>query len=170
MTEKEFLEIMYENGIYATYRISGNCSDAFIWNDIMFFHKGFRVNVNGRIPLEVANEIFKKYEGNPYKINVEGGAENWDPNDWATDDEHEKNIRKLMNSGLTSEDFIKMADLEREKLKERLIENKYIKGYHIFTKYGLQILIDEIKKYYEKKGLEQQSTVFRKKYRINKKN
>lgn len=37
--------------------------------------------VEGPIPLEVANIIYKKYPGNPYGIRINGGCDDWNPNE-----------------------------------------------------------------------------------------
>ena len=51
------------------------------WNNfIISFHSGkYYTVIDGAIPIEVGNLIYHKYPGNPYKIRVEGGYEDYIP-------------------------------------------------------------------------------------------
>ena len=54
------------------------------WEDLTIEFGGtFYAVVKGKIPLEVANIIYKKYPNNPYGIRVAGGCSSWDPKNWA---------------------------------------------------------------------------------------
>lgn len=52
------------------------------WNNLTFKFGGtYYAVVEGDIPLEVANTIYEKYPGNPYGIRVNGGCDDWNPNE-----------------------------------------------------------------------------------------
>lgn len=52
------------------------------WDNVTFRFSGtYYAIVEGNIPLEVANTIYEKYPGNPYGIRVNGGCDDWDPNE-----------------------------------------------------------------------------------------
>ena len=85
MTSLEFRTIFDTLGITVkeSRKPFGNCVWKVYWKDFIFsFHSAkYYTVVDGKIPMEVGNLIYSKYPGNPYKIRVEGGHEDFVPID-----------------------------------------------------------------------------------------
>lgn len=104
--------------------------------------------VDGKIPLEVVKTIYKKYPENQYKIRINGGREDYDPDDWARDDAFDKEIREINDQyDFSHDEWKSLVNQAKEKLKKRKTKGKYITSYHIDTKEGLLIFLTEMQDY-----------------------
>lgn len=110
------------------------------------------VEINGKIPLEVAKTIYEKYSNPRYGIKISQTAYplNFNPNpvDYAVDEVYEKEIHHYQMQG--PEVLAKNKKRALERLHQRPEKNKYIKRYLISTKEGLIAVITELEKYLAK--------------------
>lgn len=88
MTELEFNEVLnameINNPIATTHGRYGKKTDVHAWHNIGFnFGGSYYTVVSGKIPFEVAENIYNKYPDNPYIIRIAGGCEDWKPSEWA---------------------------------------------------------------------------------------
>ena len=91
MTDFEFREVLNVMDIYnpigEVQGRYGAYTPVHSWGDIeLNFGGSYYTVVHGRIPLEVAKIIYKKYPDNQYQIRVDGGCEDWNPIAWASTD------------------------------------------------------------------------------------
>ena len=105
MNRLEFNEVMKAVGINNPLSTAegryGTREEVHYWNNLAIcFGGSYYTIVNGRIPLEVANIIYQKYPGNPYNIRVDGGCNDWNPIDWATDEKYLKTYHIDSKEGL----------------------------------------------------------------------
>lgn len=128
----------------------------FLENLDISFSDTYYAIVHGKIPLEVANIIYKKYPGNPYKIRVDGGCEDWVPREHAIDQKYADSINSIIKDcveGKTEwEEYLPRCNNARKNLKRRKDDNKFLTTYHIDTKEGLIIFLTEMKDYYLRKN------------------
>lgn len=130
----------------------GSDADEYNLNGLTINFSGtYYAVVSGRIPLEVANIIYQKYPGNPYRIRVDGGCVDYNPNDAAIDDEYEVETNGYIAEKTEMEYLFKKFAIAREKLNKRENNNKYLNTYHIDTKEGLLIFITEMQDYFLRK-------------------
>ena len=127
MNRLEFNEIMKATDLYNPVATTGGRydteEDVHCWNNLgIWFGGSYYTVVHGKIPIEVADRIYKKYPGNPYEIRVEGGSSDNIPSEWA-------------RGSKTNE-----------------ADERYIGCYHIDTKEGLIIFLTEMKDYYLRKN------------------
>ncbi|MBR5369964.1 MAG: hypothetical protein IK137_01525 [Bacilli bacterium] len=115
--------------------------------------------VKGKVPLEVALIIYNKYPENQYGIRVEGGRDNYDPKEWAKDDEYQKEADSYPKGYTNHFEIEERYNSLQSNLKKRPDENKYIGTYHIDTKEGLIILLAEMKDYYLRKHNQPETAV-----------
>lgn len=158
MNRLEFNEVMKAVGINNPLSVAegryGTREEVHYWNNLAIcFGGSYYTIVNGRIPLEVANIIYQKYPGNPYNIRVDGGCNDWNPIDWATDEKYEKDIQKYVEEHLgTDEYLLKCKNAKRNFKRRKNIDDKYLKTYHIDSKEGLLIFLTEMKDYFLRKN------------------
>lgn len=104
--------------------------------------------VKGKIPLLVAHILFERYPDNEYGIRINGGSYDLIPIENATDDIYENTPKSnYIPKNVDLKGYKYYIKKEKEKIKERPDKNKYIKMYHIDTKEGLVLLLEELKKY-----------------------
>ena len=135
----------------------GTSETVYSWNNLKInFGGSYYTVIEGQIPLEVANIIYKKYPNNPYKIRVNGGADDWIPNEQATDDIYEEKIEQYIKQDKNMKEYLENCKKALKNLKRRNDKNKYIKTYHIDTKEGLLIFLTEMEDYIlRKQGMEE---------------
>lgn len=110
--------------------------------------------VLGKIPLEVANIIYKKYPNNQYNIRINGVQGDVDPIKYAIDDKYK--MERLLAYDSNYGNYMEKSINAKKNLNRRKDENKYIDMYLIDSKEGLVVLLTEIKDYYARKqGLEE---------------
>jgi len=144
MERKEFENVMEEYKFTPVGMVEYNYEtrNAYYGENLLYYYGGTGYTViNGRVPLEVANNIYKKYPNNEYGIRVDGAAPDAVPSDFAEDD----TLKKEVNEYGIQEAF--------KNFRNREDSEKYITVYHIDTKEGLKIFIDEMKKYLAEKYL-----------------
>lgn len=142
MYELEFNEVLKEFCInnYVMEKRNNTIRSVYFWNNIeIYFGGSYYAVINGKIPLKVANTIYKKYPNNPYGIRIDGGCIDYIPIEHAVDDKFKKEVGKG--------NFEK----RRKELLKRKNKKKYIEVYHIDSKEGLIILLSELKDYYARK-------------------
>ena len=158
MNRLEFNEVMKAVGINNPLSTAegryGTREEVHYWNNLAIcFGGSYYTIVNGRIPLEVANIIYQKYPGNPYNIRVDGGCNDWNPIDWATDEKYEKDIQKYIEEHLGPNEYLsKCKNAKRNFKRRKNIDDKYLKTYHIDSKEGLLIFLIEMKDYFLRKN------------------
>ena len=158
MNRLEFNEVMkavgINNPLSTTEGRYNTRLEVHYWNNLAIcFGGSYYTIVNGRIPLEVANIIYQKYPGNPYNIRVDGGCNDWNPIDWATDEKYEKDIQKYVEEDLGTDEYLsKCKNAERSFKRRENIDDKYLKNYHIDSKEGLLIFLTEMKDYFLRKN------------------
>ncbi len=130
----------------------GKMTKCYDFNNIKYYFGGtFYAVVKGKIPLEVANSIYKKYPSNQYKIRVAGACIDEKPNDWARDEIFDQEIEEI-NKKYCAEEWVAKYEEADKRLEERPDENKYIEYYHIDTEKGLQIFLNEMREYYSRES------------------
>lgn len=134
---------------------SGESEAVHFWNNVaMYFGGTDYAVVCGKIPLEVADIIYEKYPNNPYGIRIDGGCNDYIPNEHAVDEQYEKEIQEHLEQDLGSDEYLARCMESQKDMLGRSEDNKYIREYHIDSKEGLIILFTELKDYYaRKKGL-----------------
>ena len=157
MNRLEFNEIMkavgINNPLSTTTGRYGSCEDVHYWNNLAInFGGSYYTIVTGKIPLEVANIIYEKYPNNPFQIRVDGGCDDWVPFDHATDEKYEKDIQEYIDEHLDLDEYLAKCKNARRNLRRRNNDNKYITTYHIDTKEGLLIFLNEMKDYHLRKN------------------
>ena len=93
MNRLEFNEVMnavcINNPLSTTKGRYGSNEKVYHWNNLkIWFGGSYYAVIKGKIPLEVANIIYEKYPNNPYGIRIEGGCENWNPNEWGINNKY----------------------------------------------------------------------------------
>lgn len=150
MKINEFNEVINALNIYNPVRIEDN-NEIHKWNNLeISFNKSF-VTVNGKIPLEVANELYNKYDNQKYGIRLNGLMNNPNPLDNAIDDKYIITLINLQRKNLNTNQFIKRGKLAKKELLRRDNKDKYISSYHIDTKEGFITFIDEMITYLDNK-------------------
>lgn len=157
MKKIEFNEVMnvvgINNPLSTTTGRYGSTEEVHYWNNLAIWFSGsYYAIIRGKIPYEVANIIYQKYSSNFYEIRVEGGCSNWNPIDWAVDEQYEKEIKENLERFLGSNEYIEKCELARENLYKRNNDDKYITTYHIDKKEGLLIFLIEMKDYFLRKN------------------
>ncbi len=125
------------------------------WHDFKLYLSDYgNAVIEGKIPLEVAQNIYHEYPINQYSIKVNKGQIDDNPIEHANCDE----FNKIYDNFLSDDNEFKKILLE--KWKEKLIEvyqcnsfPLYIDGYHIESKDGLLIVLQELHNYYTKRFL-----------------
>ena len=159
MNRLEFNEIMKaanikNNGIKTNGRY-GSMEDIYCWNNLtMCFGGSYYAVVNGRIPLEVANNIYEKYPNNPHNIRIEGGSVDSVPFNYAIDDKFEEDIKEYYEQNMVNDDFNTYFMNAKNNLEKRNDDDKYITSYHIDTKEGLVVFLKEMSAYLSKSNKE----------------
>ena len=150
MTNNEFNEVVNALNVYNPIRIENN-REIHEWNNLeISFCGNFFTIINGKIPLEVAKKIYNnKY--NKFHIRANGMINNPNPNDIAVDDIYLNYLNKLYNRELSINQYHKRGKNANKELKRRPDDNKYITSYHIDTKEGFIIFIDEMTTYIDNK-------------------
>ena len=156
MNRLEFNEVMKQVGInnplISTTGRYGESEQVHFWQNIaIYFGGSYYTVVRGKVPLEVANIIYQKYPNNPYKIRVDGGCNDYVPNEHAVDDQYKREIQEHIEKEHTSDEYLENCKRSRKNLLRRKSDNKYIETYHIDSKEGLVILLTELKDYYARK-------------------
>lgn len=156
MNRLEFNEVMkavgIDNPLLTTTGRYGSDEKVHFWQNVAInFGGSYYTVIHGKIPLEVANIIYEKYPNNPYAIRVDGGCDDWKPNEHATDDQYKKEIQEHIECHLDANEYLEKCKKSRRNMLRRKAENKYIDTYHIDTKEGLIILLTELKDYYARK-------------------
>ena len=104
--------------------------------------------IKGKIPLSIANNIHNNGYDIKYKIKINGNNFGTDPIEYATDDIYEKELENISNNQVFISSFIDKFLEIKESLNNRNDNNKYIKMYHIETKEGLDLLLNELNNYF----------------------
>lgn len=156
MNRLEFNEVMAAAGINnplsTTNGKYGTSEQVHYWQNIAIHFSGSNYAIiKGKVPLEVANIIYKKYPNNPYGIRVDGGYPDWIPSEHATDDKYKRNMQEYIELNLDPDEYIAKYRNAVKELSRRTNENKYVGTYHIDTKEGLVILLTEMKDYFARK-------------------
>lgn len=156
MKRLEFNEVLNAVGIYNPLTTMtggyGNGEEVHIWQNLaIYFGGSYYAVVDGKVPLEVANIIYAKYPNNPYGIRINGGESDWDPREYARDDQYRREIQTYAEQYLDADQFLANCRRSRRNLLRRKNENKYIATYHVDTKEGLLILLLEMKDYFARK-------------------
>ncbi len=164
MNRLEFNEVIKAFGIgkplSTTVGRYGSTENVHYWGGLaIYFGGSYYTVVNGRIPLEVANIIYRKYPNNPFNIRVDGGSSDWTPVSRAVDEKYEKEIQEYIDMNLDVDDNLELCKKAIKNLKRRKDDNKYLNTYHIDTKEGLLILLTEMKDYYLRKNNELETEV-----------
>lgn len=140
MTIFEFNEIM--DAVKKDENLLDDKGNIFYLKDIRVeFSLTYYAIVRGKIPYEVAKNIYGLYPKNEFKIRVSGGRDDWNFFDFLTDDEYER--AKNENLGNS-----KLLEEARNMMVRRNDKNKYIPLYHIDTKEGLLVFLSELRNYY----------------------
>lgn len=159
MNRLEFNEVLkavgINNPLVNTTGRYGTSEEVHFWQNIaIYFGGSYYTVIRGKVPLEVANIIYKKYPNNPYQIRIDGGCIDYVPIEHATDDQYEKEIQEHIEENLSSDEYTARCKKSHKNMLRRKDEKKYIQTYHIDTKEGLIIFLTEMKDYYaRKKGL-----------------
>lgn len=152
MTRLEFDKVMEATDIEDNVLISEEGDKVHYWEDFAISFSGtFYAIVKGKIPLEVANIIWKKYPDNPYNIRVEGARKDLIPTEYAIDEIYNQEKATLASQELNTWDYLEKCKKAFEECKKRNDDNKYLTTYHIDTKEGLLIFLTEMKDYYLRK-------------------
>ena len=151
MTREEFNTVANELGMKKS-RIRTVCKKdnkiAYTDSNLDFYYSNSSyVIVKGRIPFEVANNIYKKYPNNEYGIRVEGQAISEIPFDWAIDDQFKADLDDIeYDDNGDCKDIVKVNEA-LSNLRKRAGANKYINCYQIDTTRGLIIFVNEMRNY-----------------------
>ena len=156
MNRLEFNEVLktlgINNPLISTKGRYGESEQVHFWQNIaIYFGGSYYTVVRGKVPLEVANIIYQKYPNNPYEIRVDGGCNDYVPNEHAVDDKYKREIQEHIEKEHTSDEYLENCKRSRKNLLRRKSDNKYIETYHIDSKEGLVILLTELKDYYARK-------------------
>ena len=143
--------------------VNGDKEKVYYWNDLaMWFSNGYAV-IKGRIPFILANSIFEKYPNKIYEIRVNGGSWCDEPKDYAIDEQYEREIYNFIEEielNVNSKKYIEQCKNSLKRLKRRNNLNKYVTCYHIDTKEGFNIFLNEYSKYIvEKKEQEKEKII-----------
>ncbi len=134
--------------------------DIYKWHDFEIYLSGYGSAIlKGKIPFEVAQTIYNKYPNNPYSIRI-----NNNNNDEPINHVNNDDLKKILDNLLTKENNFKSLLLKewKNRLKDICDTNPYplyIESYHIDTKEGLLIVLEELHNYYLKEFLNE-SKVF----------
>ena len=156
MNRLEFNEVLktlgINNPLISTKSRYGESEQVHFWQNIaIYFGGSYYTVVRGKVPLEVANIIYQKYPNNPYEIRVDGGCNDYVPNEHAVDDKYKREIQEHIEKEHTFDEYLENCKRSRKNLLRRKSDNKYIETYHIDSKEGLVILLTELKDYYARK-------------------
>ena len=148
MKKNEFNEVINALNIYnPEYIDKDKKAEVHTWNNLELLFAGNFAIVRGKIPLEVANNIYNKYDNNKFGIRLNSLINNPKPIDQAIDDIYINSLTKLQNKDLNLTQLIKRGKLIKKEFERRDNKNKYINNYHIDTKEGLIIFITEYLNY-----------------------
>lgn len=127
-----------------------NGLNTYSWLGFEFSFYNYYTVVNGRVPLELAKEIYNKYPNNIYLIRVDGKHETKEPTEFGSTSSDRERINAASSYNEVAS-IIKNAKKLEEKGIYHDMDSRYINTYHIDTKEGLVVLITELQDYYAKK-------------------
>ncbi len=127
--------------------------EVYLWKGLLINFSGtYYAIVQGKVPYEVAQRIYKKYPNNEYGIRIDGGYINSKPGDYVTDDQYKSEINQYIKKQYDAEEFLSNCQKSKNALLERSDDEKYIDLYHIDTFEGLIILMTEMLDYFNRKN------------------
>lgn len=146
MNKIEFLETMKFCGIKREKE-----NNSFYYNGVLLnFDDDRNVIVKGKVPLEVANTIYKKYDSVDMGIRLHDSYENLNPNDYIFEDD--KNLLEYV------EDYYKYNCMDKKHLENmgairKELNSNFVTDYYIDDLRGLIIFLTELQEYYLKNGI-----------------
>jgi len=156
MTREEFNATANELGMKESrIKTIGRKDNKIVYADSnldFYYSSASYVIVKGRIPFEVANNIYLKYPNNEYGIRVKGQTINEVPFYWAIDDQFKEDLDRLEYDDNGDCKDVDLVNEILSNLRKRTSTSKYIDFYHIDTKDGLKIFVIEMRAYYAKKN------------------
>ena len=164
MVREEFNEVIKSfnitNSLSYTFD-KGKMEKVYYWNELVIWYGNGYAVVKGKIPLVLATSVWEKYPNGLYQIRVNGGAYDDKPKEFAVDEQYEREVNDLCEkyAKTDAKKYIEECKNALEKMKKRSNSNKYINCYHIDTKDGFNIFLEEYCEYLISKKEEEKEKI-----------